>query len=52
MWNNTTGCIRKVATVLEVSRGSFSGCQGDWRWNGEVQGKVNAWLECMNETEK
>ncbi|XP_055800415.1 uncharacterized protein LOC129869848 [Solanum dulcamara] len=56
----TVDCIRKVATeVLGISRGIFSGRQGDWWWNGEVQGKVKAkkvayteWLECMDEEEE
>ncbi|XP_055826305.1 uncharacterized protein LOC129894661 [Solanum dulcamara] len=60
MWDMTAGCIRKeVAEVLGISRGIFGGCQGDWWWNGEVQGKVKAkkvayteWLECVDEEEK
>ncbi|KAG5602031.1 hypothetical protein H5410_033401 [Solanum commersonii] len=57
MWNKTTSCIREVAfKVLGVSRGNFGGHKGDWWWNGEVQGKVEAkkvaytkLVECVDE---
>ncbi|KAG5597061.1 hypothetical protein H5410_038293 [Solanum commersonii] len=43
MWNKAANCIREVASkVLGVSRGNFGGHKGDWWWNGEVQGKVEA----------
>ncbi|KAG5571648.1 hypothetical protein H5410_061414 [Solanum commersonii] len=43
MWNKAASCIREVASkVLGVSRGNFGGHKGDWWWNGEVQGKVEA----------
>ncbi|KAG5594358.1 hypothetical protein H5410_035590 [Solanum commersonii] len=53
-------CIRDVASkVLGVSRGKFGGRKGDWWWNGEVQGKVEAkkaayakLVECVDEEEK
>ncbi|XP_055814356.1 uncharacterized protein LOC129883992 [Solanum dulcamara] len=60
MWGMTIDCIRKAATeVLGASRGIFDARQGDWWWNGEVQGKVKAkkvayteWLEYVDEEEK
>ncbi|KAG5632589.1 hypothetical protein H5410_004306 [Solanum commersonii] len=60
MWNKAASCIRKVASkVLGVSRGNFGGHKGDWWWNGEVQGKVEAkkaayakLVECVDEEEK
>ncbi|KAG5568797.1 hypothetical protein H5410_064201 [Solanum commersonii] len=43
MWNKAASCIREVASkVLGVSRGNLGGHKGDWWWNGEVQGKVEA----------
>ncbi|KAL3363599.1 hypothetical protein AABB24_012720 [Solanum stoloniferum] len=60
MWNKAASCIREVASeVLGVSRGKFGGHKGDWWWNGEVQGKVEAKkaaytkvVECVDEEEK
>ncbi|KAG5576479.1 hypothetical protein H5410_056613 [Solanum commersonii] len=60
MWNKAANCIREVASkVLGVSRGNFGGHKGDWWWNGEVQGKVEAkkaayteWVECVDEEVK
>ncbi|KAG5611191.1 hypothetical protein H5410_022472, partial [Solanum commersonii] len=60
MWNKAASCIREVASkVLRVSRGNFGGHKGDWWWNGEVQGKVEAkkaayteWVECVDEEVK
>ncbi|WMV29422.1 hypothetical protein MTR67_022807 [Solanum verrucosum] len=60
MWNKAASCIREVASkVLGVSRGKFGGHKGDWWWNGEVQGKVEAkkaaytkLVECVDEEEK
>ncbi|KAG5571715.1 hypothetical protein H5410_061481 [Solanum commersonii] len=60
MWNKAASCIREVASkVLGVSRGNFGGRKGDWWWNGEVQGKVEAkkatyakLVECVDEEEK
>ncbi|KAG5590370.1 hypothetical protein H5410_040884, partial [Solanum commersonii] len=60
MWNKAASCIREVASkVLGVSRGNFGGHKGDWWWNGEVQGKVEAkkaayteWVECVDEEVK
>ncbi|KAG5588086.1 hypothetical protein H5410_048520 [Solanum commersonii] len=60
MWNKATSCIMEVASkVLGVSRGNFGGHKGDWWWNGEVQGKVEAkkvayteWVECVDEEVK
>ncbi|WMV36648.1 hypothetical protein MTR67_030033 [Solanum verrucosum] len=60
MWNKAASCIREVASkVLGVSRGNFGGHKGDWWWNGEVQGLVEAkkaaykkWVECVDEEEK
>ncbi|WMV09787.1 hypothetical protein MTR67_003172 [Solanum verrucosum] len=60
MWNKAASCIREVASkVLGVSRGKFGGRKGDWWWNGEVQGKVEAkkaaytkLVECIDEEEK
>ncbi|KAG5622619.1 hypothetical protein H5410_007837 [Solanum commersonii] len=57
MWNKAASCIREVASkVLGVSRGNSGGHKGDWWWNGEVQGKVEAkkaayteWVECVDE---
>ncbi|KAG5587041.1 hypothetical protein H5410_047475 [Solanum commersonii] len=57
MWNKAASCIREVASkVLGVSRGNFGCHKGDWWWNGEVQGKVEAkkaayteWVECVDE---
>ncbi|XP_055826258.1 uncharacterized protein LOC129894586 [Solanum dulcamara] len=50
---------KEAIEVLRVSRGIFGGRQGDWWWNGEVQGKVKAkkvtyteWLECVDEEKK
>ncbi|XP_059289317.1 uncharacterized protein LOC132042819 [Lycium ferocissimum] len=43
MWDRTSSCIREAAReVLGVSRGRRGGHRGDWWWNGEVQGKVEA----------
>ncbi|XP_060184057.1 uncharacterized protein LOC132613816 isoform X1 [Lycium barbarum] len=43
MWDRTASCIRVVAReVLGVSTGSRGRHRGDWWWNGEVQGKVEA----------
>ena len=43
MWDRTASCIRAVAReVLGVSTGSRGQHRGDWWWNGEVQGKVEA----------
>ncbi|KAG5623258.1 hypothetical protein H5410_008476 [Solanum commersonii] len=60
MWNKTASCIREVASkVLGVSRGNLGGHKGDWWWNGEVQGKVEAkkaaytkLVECIDEEVK
>ncbi|KAG5606742.1 hypothetical protein H5410_028234 [Solanum commersonii] len=60
MWNKAASCIREVASkVLGVARGNFGGHRGDWWWNGEVQGLVEAkkaaytkWVECVDEEEK
>ncbi|WMV16255.1 hypothetical protein MTR67_009640 [Solanum verrucosum] len=60
MWNKAASCIREVASkVLGVSRGNFEGHKGDWWWNGEVQGIVEAkkaaytkLVECVDEEEK
>ncbi|XP_015158910.1 uncharacterized protein [Solanum tuberosum] len=60
MWNKAASCIREVASkVLGVSRGKFGGHKGDWWWNGEVHGKVEAkkaaytkLAECVDEEEK
>ncbi|KAG5600776.1 hypothetical protein H5410_032146 [Solanum commersonii] len=60
MWNKAASCIREVASkVLGVSRGDFGGHIGDWWWNREVQGKVEAkkaaytkLVECVDEEEK
>ncbi|XP_070032218.1 uncharacterized protein [Nicotiana tomentosiformis] len=43
MWTSIANCIREAAReVLGVSKG-YSGChKGDWWWNEEVQGKVDA----------
>ena len=57
MWDKTAKCIREVATeVLGVSRGKCGGHRGDWWWNEEIQGKVQAkkiaytkLVECANE---
>ncbi|XP_059310063.1 uncharacterized protein LOC132061229 [Lycium ferocissimum] len=41
--DRTSSCIREAAReVLGVSRGRRGGHRGDWWWNGEVQGKVEA----------
>ncbi|XP_049391532.1 uncharacterized protein LOC125855930 [Solanum stenotomum] len=41
--NIAASCIREVASkVLGVSKGKFGVHKGDWWWNGEVQGKVEA----------
>lgn len=41
MWVRIASCIRiTTREVLGVSRGKFDGHQGDWWWNGNVQGKV------------
>ncbi|XP_075077267.1 uncharacterized protein LOC142164003 [Nicotiana tabacum] len=43
MWFTTANCIRVAAReVLGVTKGSPGGHKGDWWWNGEVQGKVEA----------
>ncbi|XP_060196986.1 uncharacterized protein LOC132626214 [Lycium barbarum] len=43
MWDKTANCIRVVAKeVLGVSTGSRGQHRGDWWWNGEVQGRVEA----------
>ncbi|XP_075085076.1 uncharacterized protein LOC142168310 [Nicotiana tabacum] len=43
MWTLAANCIREAArVVLGVSKGYFGGYKGDWWWNGEVQGKVEA----------
>ncbi|XP_060190284.1 uncharacterized protein LOC132619373 [Lycium barbarum] len=43
MWDRTSSCIREAAReVLGVSRGRRGGHRGDWWWNREVQGKVEA----------
>ncbi|XP_059316379.1 uncharacterized protein LOC132067234 [Lycium ferocissimum] len=43
MWDRTASCIREAARdVLGVSRGRHGRRRGDWWWNGEVQGKVEA----------
>ncbi|XP_016506520.2 uncharacterized protein LOC107824285 [Nicotiana tabacum] len=43
MWTLTANCIREAArVVLGVSKGYFGGYKGDWWWNGEVQGKIEA----------
>ncbi|KAG5591784.1 hypothetical protein H5410_042298, partial [Solanum commersonii] len=60
MWIKAANCIREVASkVLGVSRGNSGGHKGDWWWNGEVQGKVEAkktayseWVECVSEEVK
>ncbi|XP_055812049.1 uncharacterized protein LOC129881964 [Solanum dulcamara] len=60
MWDMIVGYVRKATTeVLGVSRGISGGCQRDWWWNEEVQGKVKIknvyyieWLECLDEEEK
>ncbi|KAG5583946.1 hypothetical protein H5410_044380 [Solanum commersonii] len=57
IWNKAASCIREIASkVLGVSRGNFGGHKGDWWWNREVQGKVEAkkaayteWVECVDE---
>ncbi|XP_070023457.1 uncharacterized protein [Nicotiana sylvestris] len=41
IWTTTARCIRKaVREVLGVSKAYSSGHNGEWWWNGEVQGKV------------
>ncbi|KAG5619354.1 hypothetical protein H5410_019178 [Solanum commersonii] len=60
MWNKAASCIREVASkVLGVSRGKVGGHKGDWWWNEEVQGKVEAkkaaytkLVECVDEEVK
>ncbi|XP_070004261.1 uncharacterized protein [Nicotiana sylvestris] len=60
MWSMTADCIRVAAgEVLGVTKGSLGGHKGDWWWNGEVQGKVEAkkaaylkLVESTNEEEK
>ncbi|XP_070023252.1 uncharacterized protein [Nicotiana sylvestris] len=60
MWFTTTDCIRVAAReVLGVTKGSPGGHKGDWWWNGEVQGNVEAkkttylkLVESTNEEEK
>ncbi|XP_070010962.1 uncharacterized protein [Nicotiana sylvestris] len=60
MWFTTANCIRVAAReVLGVMKGSPGGHKGDWWWNGEVQGKVEAkkaaylkLVESTNEEEK
>ncbi|XP_060182141.1 uncharacterized protein LOC132611785 [Lycium barbarum] len=43
MWTTTSANIREVAReVLGVSKGYSGRYKGDWWWNGEVQGKVEA----------
>lgn len=43
MWHTTASCIRETAReVLGVSRGRSGKYRGDWWWNGEVKGKVEA----------
>ncbi|XP_070005092.1 uncharacterized protein [Nicotiana sylvestris] len=43
MWAVMADCIREAAReVLGVSKGYYSGHQGDWWWNDVVQGKVEA----------
>ncbi|KAG5585502.1 hypothetical protein H5410_045936 [Solanum commersonii] len=49
----------EIKRVLGVARGNFGGHRGDWWWNGEVQGLVEAkkaaytkWVECVDEEEK
>lgn len=43
MWDKTANGIRNATTeVLAVSKSNFGGNQGDWLWNEEVQGKVEA----------
>ncbi|XP_075103552.1 uncharacterized protein LOC142178120 [Nicotiana tabacum] len=43
MWIRTANCIREAAReVLGVSKGFSGGHKGDWWWNEEVQGKVEA----------
>ncbi|XP_075075902.1 uncharacterized protein LOC142162829 [Nicotiana tabacum] len=60
MWFIIADCIRlAVGEVLGVTKGSPGGHKGDWWWNGEVQGKVEAkkaaylkLVESTNEEEK
>lgn len=43
IWNSAASCIKEVVgEVLQVSRCTFGGPQGDWWWNGEDQGKIEA----------
>ncbi|XP_060202733.1 uncharacterized protein LOC132631151 [Lycium barbarum] len=43
MWTTTAANIREAAReVLGVSKGYSDKHKGDWWWNGEVQGKVEA----------
>nr|XP_009622318.1 uncharacterized protein LOC104113751 [Nicotiana tomentosiformis] len=43
MWTTTTNYIREAAReVLGISKGYSGGHKGDWWWNEEVQGKVEA----------
>ncbi|XP_059285612.1 uncharacterized protein LOC132039084 [Lycium ferocissimum] len=60
MWTTTVASIREAAReVLGVSKGYSGRHKGDWWWNGEVQGKVEAkkaaylkLVESTNEEEK
>ncbi|XP_075096368.1 uncharacterized protein LOC142174467 [Nicotiana tabacum] len=43
MWTTTANCIKEAAReVLGVTKGYSGGHKGDWWWNEEVQGKVEA----------
>ncbi|XP_070054238.1 uncharacterized protein LOC142173513 [Nicotiana tabacum] len=57
MRSTTANCIKVAAReVLGVSKGSPGGHKGDWWWNGEVQGKVEAkkaaYLKLVKSTKK
>ncbi|XP_070017472.1 uncharacterized protein [Nicotiana sylvestris] len=57
MWTMIANCIREVAReVLGVSKCYSGGHKGDWWWNEEVQGKVEAkkeaYLKLVGSTDK
>ncbi|XP_075074415.1 uncharacterized protein LOC142162017 [Nicotiana tabacum] len=57
IWSMIADCIRVAAGgVLGVTKGSLGGHKGDWWWNGEVQGKVEAkkaaYLKLVESTNK
>lgn len=60
MWNKKASRIREAAReMLRVLKANFGEHQGDWWWNGEVQGRVEAkkvahvkWVDCTDEAEK